>query len=303
MSSLDRILRIKRSAPRKDTPQPSSSRQESQERESPYLTETVVFGMRRSGDDSSVCFVDENRGIRRLLVDSGGNIQDFPGIVEEDFWTREVSPHALKPRIHFRTSFEERENGWIMLWQIQPDGRYWADDDGFGMEDEEEVTLYTYVDRNGQFTGPFRIYRVGWHPYTLDRFENGRKKYRSKDLQKLKEGNLATRYTLKPEDLLFPRLRDTPEHASHHDYYGLWDRNEALAYWNHPVLSKDLLEAMEILLNTEKPIREIGDYDCQNKIRASMTLFWLITENLRFRSVLDKFFDGELDKATVDILR
>lgn len=308
MSILNRILQIGRSAfgkdtsqplpPGQDTPQPPSAPAE-EIPESPYLTQRVVFGMRRAGDDSSVCFVDEERGIRKLLVDSVGNIQDFPGIVQEDFWTKEVSPHALKPQIHFRTSFEKREQGWIMFWEIQPDGRYWADEDGFGMEDEEEVTLYTYVDKNGRFTGPFRIYSVGKHHYSLDRFERERVMSHSQYLQKLKEWNLETQYYQRPEELLFPRLRDTMNCGARSKYYDLWDRKEALAYWNHPVFSKDLLEATEILLNTEKPIHELGGYRCENHIRASMTLFWLLTEDLRFRSVLDKFYDGELDKATV----
>lgn len=254
--------------------------------------------MRRAGDDSSVCFVDEERGIRKLLVDFEGNIQDFPGIVQEEFWTKIVSPHALKPQIHFRPSFNKRENGWLMLWEIQPDGRYWADEDGFGMEDDEEVTLYTYVDKNGRFTGPFRIYQVGNHCYTLDRFEQRRVTCRSEYLQKLKEGNLTTKNFEKPEDLLFPRLRGTAHSSGRLDYYDLWDRNEVLAYWNHPVLLKDLLEATEILLNMQKPIFELGGYRSQYHIHASMTLFWLLTEEPCFRFVLDKFYDGELDKAT-----
>ncbi len=137
----------------------------------PYLTETVVFGMhlyRSPGEDSSVYFVDEARGIRKMLVDSRGKIQNFPGVVKEAFWTREVSPDAMKPQIHFRTSFEKRRNRWIMLWQIQPDGRYWADDDGYGWGEEVEVTLYTYVNMDGDFTGPFQIYKLGSKRYAAD---------------------------------------------------------------------------------------------------------------------------------------
>ena len=137
-------------------------------RKSPYLTQTVVFGMhlyRQPGEDSTVCFVDEKRGIRKKLVDSEGRILHFPGIVREDFWIKEVSGNALRPQIRFRTSFERRKDKWIMLWQIQPDGRYWEDEDGFGAENESEVTLYTYVDENGDFTGPFRIYSVGMNRY------------------------------------------------------------------------------------------------------------------------------------------
>jgi len=133
------------------------------------LTQTVVFGMhlyRRPDEDSTVYFVDEKRNIKKKLVDKMGKILNFPGIEKEEFWTKEVtSPNAFQPQIRFRTSFEKRENSWIMLWQIQPDGRYWEDEDGYGMEKEEEVVLYTFVDQNGDFTGPFQIYSVGMKEY------------------------------------------------------------------------------------------------------------------------------------------
>lgn len=35
-------------------------------------------------------------------------------------------------------------------WQLNPDGRYYMDDDGFGMTDDEEITIYGYVDRMGK---------------------------------------------------------------------------------------------------------------------------------------------------------
>ena len=130
----------------------------------PYLTETVVFGMHRyrsANEDSTVYFVDEARGIRKKLIDREGRILDFPGIVEEDFWKQEVPARSLQPQIRFRTSFEKRDGRWILLWQIWPDGMYWMDDDGYGMTPDEEVTLYTFLDADGNYTGPFRIYRMG----------------------------------------------------------------------------------------------------------------------------------------------
>ena len=128
--------------------------------ESPYLTQTVVFGMhqyRRADEDSSVYFVDEKRGIRKMLVSSRGVIQHFPGFKDRESLTKLVDANALTPQIRFRTSFEKRENRWILYWQIQPDGRYWEDEDGYGGTNDEEVTLYTYVDENGDFTGPFEL--------------------------------------------------------------------------------------------------------------------------------------------------
>lgn len=45
---------------------------------------------------------------------------------------------------HFQDGVAEVE------WQINPDGRYFMDDDGFGMSDDEEVSLYGYIDRHGK---------------------------------------------------------------------------------------------------------------------------------------------------------
>ena len=134
----------------------------------PYLTETVVFGMhqyRTRDEDSSVFFVDEDRKIRKMLVDSMGKIKNFPGIEDKESIQSHIEEGSLEPQIRFRTSFRTRQDGWIMLWQVQPDGRYWADEDGFGMTNDEEIILYTFVDLNGDFTDPFKLYSIGTTQY------------------------------------------------------------------------------------------------------------------------------------------
>lgn len=266
----------------------------------PYLTKTMIYGRR----EDAVYFVDEQHGIRTLLVDGTGTIQNFPGIIKEDFWTNQVSPNAMKPEIRFGTSFDQRNDRWIMRWQIQPDGRYWADEGGFGIEDDLEVTLYTYIDQHGQFTGPFRIYQLGNQPYTLDRFEYALEKKYPQALEMLKAGKLEVSGYEYPEDILFPRLMYTPDSRSHNrNEYSLWDRREALDYWNHEILSRKLLEATEILLKTDKTLEQIGNYGCRYEIQASMTLFWLVTRDMRFKAVLDKFFNGALESTTERILQ
>lgn len=134
---------------------------------SPYMSQWHTSGMHRyrtANEDSTVYYIDETRDIHKKIVDKYGNILGFPGVKQEDFWAREVSPDSLKPQIRFPTDFERRGGRIIMLWQIQPDGRYWEDDDGFGAG-SEEVTLYAFLDEKGDFDGPFRIYRVGIHKY------------------------------------------------------------------------------------------------------------------------------------------
>lgn len=41
-------------------------------------------------------------------------------------------------------------------WQLNPDGRYFMDEDGYGMTDDEEITIYGYVDRAGKPLVKFR---------------------------------------------------------------------------------------------------------------------------------------------------
>lgn len=41
-------------------------------------------------------------------------------------------------------------------WQINPDGRYYMDDDGFGMTDDEEISLWGKIDRTGNVVERFK---------------------------------------------------------------------------------------------------------------------------------------------------
>lgn len=266
----------------------------------PYLTQTVVFGARafsRPGEDSSVYIVDEARGIRRQLVDARGSILHFPGIVREAFWTAEVSPAALEPQIHFRTSFEKRGDGWIMLWCIQPDGRYWADDDGFGAEKDQEVTLYTYVDRDGCFTGPFRLYKLGAHGYAMDRFLSHHAASQARALAAIDDG---VRCVCWPGDI-FPQLRGAQVHHLSDAFYHFRDADEVRDYWSHPVLAEDLRALARALLATDRSLWAILGHE-EARVQGSMTLFFLVTGEALFRQVLEKFFQGVPEARTLHAL-
>ena len=48
------------------------------------------------------------------------------------------------------------KNGLIALsWMLYPDGRYFADEDGFGMEDNDEVTVYCIMNEDLEVIRPF----------------------------------------------------------------------------------------------------------------------------------------------------
>ena len=112
-----------------------------------------------------VVFVDTNRGIHRVIVNHRGKICHFPGIEERDKIESHIDNGSLEPYARYHVSFDKRDDGYMMTWIVQPDGRYWADSDGFGAESDEEVCLYAMMDNNGRFTSPFRLYRIGVKNY------------------------------------------------------------------------------------------------------------------------------------------
>ena len=43
-----------------------------------------------------------------------------------------------------------------LYWMLYPDGMYFADEDGFGMEDNDEVEIYCVIDKDFNVLRPFR---------------------------------------------------------------------------------------------------------------------------------------------------
>lgn len=86
-------------------------------------------------------------------------------------------------------------------------------------------------------------------------------------------------------------------------YYAIKDREEAKAYIDHPILGGRLAEISgELLLLPTNEARDVMGYPDDVKLKSCMTLFSLVTNNPVFQRVLDKYFDGEKDKFTVDAI-
>lgn len=126
--------------------------------EGPHMSRYTCHG----GGPCKAVFLDPARGIRRTIVDETGRIRNFPGFDESDPHIRAAGTPRPAPRVVYMLQFARLPDGrHHVVWEIEPDGRYWADSDGFGMEDGEEVNLYTFLDSDGRFTGPFRVYSIG----------------------------------------------------------------------------------------------------------------------------------------------
>jgi uncharacterized protein (DUF1810 family) len=86
--------------------------------------------------------------------------------------------------------------------------------------------------------------------------------------------------------------------------YAIGSRAEATAYLEHPVLGPRLRQCARALLEFDGgSAREIlGEIDAA-KLRSSMTIFAAAApEDPVFRRVLDRYFDGRPDEATVERL-
>ncbi len=137
--------------------QPPSASQQYAPQDGPNLSQWYTYGAhmyRRPGDVLSVVFTNSQKNITRTIVDSEGYIRHFPGVEKQA--AERVDPKCLYPRIRFRTSFSKQADSTILMcWQVQPDGRYWEDEDGYGGTSDEEICLYATIDDEGRFTGPF----------------------------------------------------------------------------------------------------------------------------------------------------
>ena len=86
--------------------------------------------------------------------------------------------------------------------------------------------------------------------------------------------------------------------------YSIKSREEAEAYLAHPLLSERLIECCQLLLNVEnKSTYEILGYPDDVKLQSSMTLFKIVSNESIFQKVLDKYFEGEEDIRTIELLK
>ena len=99
--------------------------------------------------------------MKEKFINKDKEFLNFPGIENEEL-VKKYMNLSLEKYARFGIGFDKTDDGRrILIWTVQPDGRYWADDDGFGMEDDDEINLYAYVDDDGNFLSKFRIYDIG----------------------------------------------------------------------------------------------------------------------------------------------
>ena len=96
-------------------------------------------------------FLDMNEHFVKFSEDDveWSTLRDVPG----DAWGRARTGNATYP-----THVGKFENGIAKVWwQINPDGRYFMDEDGYGMTDDEEIELVGAIDRTGKVVKKYRL--------------------------------------------------------------------------------------------------------------------------------------------------
>lgn len=128
----------------------------------------------------------------------------------------------------------------------------------------------------------------------LERFRSAHERDYETALEEIKAGKKESHWIW----YIFPQLQGLG-HSTMAMYYGIQDKDEAVAYWNDPVLSSHLREITSELLKHNQSIDRIVGYPDNMKVCSCMTLFYLVTREPLFKEVLDKFYGGQLDWHTV----
>jgi uncharacterized protein (DUF1810 family) len=136
-------------------------------------------------------------------------------------------------------------------------------------------------------------------PFDLRRFVDAQDRVYDTVLAELRNGAKRSHWIW----FVFPQLRGLG-HSATAMRYGISSLDEARAYLMHDVLGPRLRECARLVARIDgRSADDIFGWPDNLKVRSSMTLFARATDNnAEFRAVLDKFYNGEDDAATVELL-
>ena len=137
-------------------------------------------------------------------------------------------------------------------------------------------------------------------PYHLQRFVRAQDLNFESAREELRRGRKTTHWIW----YVFPQAEGLG-HSSTSQNFAIKSKAEALAYLAHPVLGPRLRECTDIVnaLDGLSAHQIFGSPD-DMKFRSSMTLFHTVSPEIAvFNEALQKYFGGELDPRTLDLMR
>ncbi|NDW10496.1 DUF1810 domain-containing protein [Dysgonomonas sp. 520] len=134
--------------------------------------------------------------------------------------------------------------------------------------------------------------------YNLQRFIDAQNNIYEQVIKELKRGSKTTHWMW----FVFPQIKGLG-YSTTAIFYSISNLEEAKAYMENSILNNRLIECCLIILELkDKSANNIFGYTDAMKLKSSMTLFSLASDNLVFNQVLDMYFKGEKDNATLRIV-
>ena len=132
----------------------------------------------------------------------------------------------------------------------------------------------------------------------LDRFIEAQKPVYDQALAELRAGRKTSHWMW----FVFPQIAGLGQSATSRAF-AIQSLDEARAYLTHPVLGARLRECCQAMMNLRSSAEDIfGPVDAM-KFRSCLTLFTEVDHNeVLFFNLLEKYFDGDADEATLEIL-
>jgi uncharacterized protein (DUF1810 family) len=133
----------------------------------------------------------------------------------------------------------------------------------------------------------------------LERFVTAQQSYYKTALHEIQNGQKRSHWMW----FIFPQITGLG-YSETAQYYAIQDLKEAKDFLKCDILGKNLLEISEALLHVKSDdATEVMGWPDDMKLKSSMTLFALAKPECEvFQKVLDKFFGGERDQRTIEIL-
>ncbi|MBO7380456.1 MAG: DUF1810 domain-containing protein [Neisseriaceae bacterium] len=131
----------------------------------------------------------------------------------------------------------------------------------------------------------------------LQRFIDAQKADYELALKEIKNGKKENHYMW----YIFPQIVGLGQSRTA-QYYAIQSKQELADYWANDYLKNNLCQITQELLHlNNNDISSILGYPDDLKLKSSVTLFYLYTQNLLFKQILDKYYQGEMDNKTVRI--
>lgn len=136
-------------------------------------------------------------------------------------------------------------------------------------------------------------------PFDLKRFVEAQSSVIDLVLAELKDGRKRSHWMW----FIFPQVAGLGFSAMSQKY-AISSLDEARAYLAHPLLGDRLRQCVELVLEVEegRSAHAIFGSPDDIKFRSCLTLFAQVSGEEVFLRALDRFFDGEPDPATLQIL-